>query len=200
MSGCATVPREASDLSVKLMGMISSTRDTHIATVHLYFDQKRKQIDDFIDKEWLPDFANNVFAVDAVQKEWLRVVASNDKKQRLDFLVHIGPMLQTKINDQRKKLMAPIDEAETDVVGQLNARYNSMLAANAALTGLLQAHADLGEEQQKIMSALDPGNKLPQALDEVETITAKITEVKDGYEKNSATIDKALQTIKNIKL
>lgn len=50
--GCASIPSEAPELSAALGQRISAIEDSNITLLKRFFDQKRREVDKFIEKEW----------------------------------------------------------------------------------------------------------------------------------------------------
>jgi hypothetical protein len=154
-------------------------------------DEKRKDIDQFLMTDWVPQFAKETFADSAIRVEWLRAVEGNES-DRLEFLVHMGPMLQSAINEKRQELIAPLDRAELALSRRLDDNYNEMLAMNTTLTGLLAAAADNTATQQQILRQLDPEQKLPQYLAKTDEIARLLVDRVHDYATNKPKVDSLL--------
>ena len=66
LSGCASIPPEAPELSMELGNRISAIEDAHITLLNRFFDQKRSDVDEFIEEEWVPVFAEEFFSNPAI--------------------------------------------------------------------------------------------------------------------------------------
>ena len=62
IAGCVSIPSEAPELSIELGKRISAIEESNITLIHRYFDHKREQVDNFIQEEWIPEFAKNFFS------------------------------------------------------------------------------------------------------------------------------------------
>ena len=116
----------------------------------LFFDDKRKQVDEFMANEWIPLFAKNVFETHTVEANWNEIVASDDTKERLDFIVQMGTGMQNKINQKRLELMAPLDAIEKELEQEIRDSYNSVKSANNAITSYLNSAVKVDEKQDEI--------------------------------------------------
>ena len=112
ISGCASIPPEAPVLSAELGKRISAIENSNIQLLKRFFDQKRREVDKFIENEWVPEFANQFFYNETISNTWDTIVRENDKKQRLLFLVKTGTKLQEKIKEKRLELIKPLDDLE----------------------------------------------------------------------------------------
>jgi hypothetical protein len=196
LTGCASIPREAPELSAELGGRIKETRSAHVETVRLYMEAKRTQVDKFILDEWLPRFAKDLFSQDVVVRAWEEAAATKDPALRLDFIRQLGTRVQKRLNEKRTELMAPLDEMEREILRRLDENYDEMFAMNGTLTGMLSAGAKASETQGRILRALRGEDELAQALGAVEKATALTTEGVDTYEKRRPEIEKLLQSLK----
>lgn len=61
MSGCVTIPPEAPSLSSELDRRISALENANVTLLNCQFDQKRMEVDRFIQDVWLPEFASEFF-------------------------------------------------------------------------------------------------------------------------------------------
>ena len=104
LGGCATIPPEAPELSAQLGTRISSLEAAHIRLLQEFFLEKRQRVDEFIQKVWVPMFAQEFFSDPKLDSIWKQVVQSQDPNDRLKFITLVGPKLQEKINRKRVEL------------------------------------------------------------------------------------------------
>ena len=91
ISGCASIPSEATQLSGELGKRISAIEQANINLLHKFFDLKRNEVDRFIGEEWTPEFAKTIFSKPNTKKAWETIVKEDDPEQRLKFLIFVGP-------------------------------------------------------------------------------------------------------------
>jgi hypothetical protein len=121
---CATIPRQAPALSEELGNKINSIEKSHIKLLTIFFNQKRELVDEFIVKEWIPIFATEVFNDPNISTAWDEIVKSNNKEDRLQFIILLGPKLQTQINQKRLELIQPLNDLEKECESQILNEYN----------------------------------------------------------------------------
>lgn len=192
---CATIPAAAPQLSAELTGRIQETRLAHLQAVRMYTDERRKEVDRFIENEWVPTFAKELFQQPAISAAWDDVVRSNDPVRRLEFITALGPRLQTQINAKRIELMQPLDEVERLITRHLDDHYNQMLAMNATLTGMLEAGAEASAIQQNISRRLDAENRLPDFLNTADRVVQRLLDTSTSVQQRNAQIDSLLGTL-----
>ena len=115
LAGCVSVPKEAPELSARLGKHISSIEQSHISLLNRYFDEKRLEVDRFINEDWLPVFADTFFSKPGISSVWDEVVKSKSKSERLQFILRSGPDLQAAINAQRLAMHAPLNSIEAKI-------------------------------------------------------------------------------------
>ncbi|MBB5321902.1 hypothetical protein [Marinobacter oulmenensis] len=151
LTACASIPPEAPELSSELGTRISELEKSNITLLNRFFDQKRKDVDEFIENEWVPEFANQVFSNQTIADAWDIIVSENDKKQRLLFLVKVGPRLQSKINEKRLELIQPLDDLERRIEGKIRKEYNQARAMNNSITSFLLSASEVSENRNRYL-------------------------------------------------
>jgi hypothetical protein len=193
---CASIPQAAPELSAQLASRIQESRRAHIDAVRLYMDVRRQQADDFIAREWIPAFANDVLQQPAVASAFDEAARTSDLTLRLEVIVGLGTRLQRQINAKREELMRPLDEAELLITRRLDDHYNEVLAMNSTLTGLLAAGAEATETQARIARHLDPEGKLPEYLDVADELVRELLQRTEEVDEQQAKIDSLLSRLR----
>ena len=74
-TACAKIPSEAPQLSIALGKKISSIESTHIKLLNKFFDDKREDVEQFVENEWMPIFVKKVFSNVTVEKYWNKIIS-----------------------------------------------------------------------------------------------------------------------------
>jgi hypothetical protein len=185
MNGCATIPAEAPVLSRQLGSRITAMEKSHLTLLHRFFEQKRDLVDQFLYEEWLPVFAEEFFTHPTVAHAWNTIVSEDDTAARLEFLLRVGPRLQTKINARRRELIKPLDEIEAVLEEKLRADYNQARAINNSLTSFLTSAAEVAANQSRYLERLgisdaEIGNFINQIDAAVDSLHSGVEEVGDS--------------------
>lgn len=151
LTGCASIPPEAPELSAELGKRISAIENSNITLLNRFFDQKRRGVDQFIENEWIPEFANQFFSNQTIADAWDTIVSENDKKQRLLFLVKTGPELQKKINEKRLELIQPLDDLERRIEARIREEYTQARAMNSSITSFLLSASKVTENRNRYL-------------------------------------------------
>lgn len=151
LAGCASVPPEAPELSAYLGGRINAMEAAHRTILGKFFDERKRQVDDFIAREWLPEFAADLFKDPRIAATWDQVVRSGSPTDRVNFIVILGPRIQRELNAKRLNLMRPLEELETSIAARLRSEYDEMRAINSTLTAFLQSASKVEQNRKRYL-------------------------------------------------
>lgn len=168
---CASIPKQAPELSAALGKEISVLEKSHLSLLYAYFDERRAKVDDFIETNWLPQYAVNFFSDSDIQDAWNEIVGSDDKNERLDFLLAVAPELQAVINEKRKELITPLDNIERALESALREQYNYTRSINNSLTSFLSSASKVQESQQRYLDMINiTDDKIGHAIDRTDEV------------------------------
>lgn len=188
-TGCATIPKEAPELSLELGRRISAIEVSHLALLGRYFDEKRASVDRYIDEVWIPTYSEEVMSEPAVAAIWTRVCREGTDRDRLEFLSRIGPRIQRRINEQRRSMIAPLDELERAIAAQLGREYDQTRAINGTLTSFLASAAEVDANRRRYLEMLGlHDEKVAGVLEEVDEV---VDDLSRGLEKAAEASKKA---------
>ena len=171
--GCASIPPEAPELSAELGKRISAIEDSNITLLKRFFDQKRREVDKFIEEEWVPEFAEQFFSNQTISAAWNTIVREDDKQQRLMFLVKTGPKLQKKINEKRLELIQPLDDLERRIEKQIRDEYAQARAINNSITSFLVSSTEVVENRNRYLEMVGvTDDKIGKIIDKTDNIRA----------------------------
>lgn len=195
--GCVSIPPEAPTLSAELGKRINSIEGANIKLLNRFFDQKRKNIDDFISDEWTPLFAEIIFSKPLVIKTWDMIVKENNKVDRLKFLIRMGPKLQKKINEKRLELIAPVDQLEKAIEKAIRTEYTQARAINNSISSLLISASEVSENRDRYLEMIGvTDNKIGSLIDKTDDFVSDLLSKAEGA---PSKVDKAKAFIQKIK-
>jgi len=200
ITGCATIPPEAPELSAELGNRISVMEDSNITLLHRFFDLKRKEIDKFIENEWVPTFTEEFFSNPKISQAWNTIVREDDKNQRLKFIVKTGIKLQDKINKKRLELIQPLDDLERQIEKKIRYEYAQARAMNNTLTSFLLSASKVSENRKRYLEMVGvTDEEISKIIDKTDTVvTDLLTKTTDAQEKINASKE-YLDKLKSIK-
>ncbi len=200
LTACVSVPSEAPGMSVELGKRISRIENSNIILLHWFFDQKRKDVDDFIENEWLPDFANNFFSNPGVSSVWDKLVRSDDKSERLTFIVKSGPRLQKMINKKRLELILPLDDLERRIEQGIRDEYSQIKSMNNSITSFLFSASEVAENRNRYLEMAGvTDNKISRFLDETDDAVSVLLKGAGKAQDKSGKGEEYLEKIRSIK-
>ena len=200
LSGCASIPSEAPELSGELGRRISAIEKANINLLHRFFDLKRDEVDRFIQEEWTPEFAENFFSDPKMKSAWNTIVSENDAAQRLQFLIHTGPKLQAMINKKRLEMIRPLDELERGIENKMRSEYTQARSINNTITSFLASASKVAENRQRYLDMVgvsdeDVNNIIDGVGDTVSSLLQTGENVRDKIEK----VEDYLKKLKELK-
>lgn len=197
--GCASIPPEAPELSAQLGGRITEMEAAHRRLVGSYFLEKRNRIDEFIQKEWVPELARQFFGDPVIAKTWTQVVQSADPNDRIQFILIAGPKLQATINAKRDALIQPLDQLEAAVQGRLADEYNNMRSINGSLTSFLQSAAEVDENRKRYLDMMGvKDSSLKSFVDDTDSAVSELVEKADSVELKTQQAESFAEQVKKI--
>ena len=200
MSGCASIPAEAPNLSSELGKRISSLESANVTLLNRYFDHKRAEVDRFIQEVWLPEFANEFFKKPFIADAWRTIVSENNKQQRLTFLMKTGPKLQEALNQKRIELIQPLDELERRITRNIKAEYEQAKSINNSITSFLLSAAEVSENRDRYLDMVGvSNNKLSTIIDKTDSAVSDLLSAGKKADEKINSANKFVTKIKNIK-
>ncbi len=204
LPACASIPKEAPELSVQLGNRISAIEDANLNLLHKYFDDRRSQVDKFIMEEWVPDFASEFFSDPKIESTWNEIVRSDNKRDRLEFVVRLGPKLQTKINSKRLELIKPLDDAERLLERTLREEYQQAKAINNTLTSFLVSASKVDENRNRYLNMIGiTDHKVADIIETIDSGTSALADkantIQEKEEKAKKYLDKIRIAVEKIK-
>ena len=185
LSACASIPSQAPQLSSELGGRLRALEDAHLALVHHYMDERRARVSDFIDHQWIPQFADEFFQDPAMQGAWEEVVASGSAQDRTQYLLTVAPLLLKEIESKRREMLLPLDEVERELVRRLTDEYLQAKAINNALTSFLASASQVDQSRREYLAVAgvnetDLRSFVRDADEAVESLASRERQAKDA--------------------
>ncbi|MCO7209169.1 hypothetical protein NH514_00295 [Pseudoalteromonas sp. ACER1] len=152
MNGCVSIPAEAPELSAELGKHLSQLEKANITLLNKFFDLKRQEVNRFIETEWLPTFAEEVFSVPSFQNAWDNILKNGNKADQLKFVIMLGPKLLKEMDKTRAEILKPLNELEATMEKRIRDEYIQAKAINNSLTSFLTSAAEVVESQNRYLA------------------------------------------------
>lgn len=199
LSGCASIPPEAPELSVQLGTRISSLEAAHVRLLQEFFLEKVRRVDDFVQEAWVPIFAQEFFGDPKIDAVWKQVVQSQDPKDRIRFITLVGPRLQEKINSKRIELIQPLNELEATIKNKLKSEYDQARAINNTLTAFLQSASKVEENRKRYLDMIGITDKdVDKFVNETDQAVSELVDAARSIEDRAKDAEKYREKIKEI--
>lgn len=177
VGGCASVAPESVELSYILGQDIESLHQSHRELIAHYFEALRKQVDDSIDRVFVPAYING-FVVSGK-------LMQHAQNQRADLVEAWARIAVAKIDRERQLRLQPVLEAEREARLMVDTAFDKAIRANATITAQLNSVVKTQRSQDEMLASLglkDMREKLNQSLagasDKVRRIVGEIEDAK----------------------
>lgn len=191
MSACVSIPPEAPELSAELGNQIAKIEQANLTLLQRYFDRKKQDVDNFIQNEWVPEFANQFFTEPAIADVWDQIVASGSKSDRLQFILRTSPTLQQKINRKRLQLIQPLESLERRIAAKISAEYSQAKAINNSITSLLLSASEVVENRDRYLAMVGvSSDDVTQLIDTTDSIVSDLLEAANDLDDKVAGAEK----------
>ncbi|BBE16296.1 hypothetical protein AQPE_0433 [Aquipluma nitroreducens] len=200
LTGCATIPKQSASLSEELGYKLTNIEQSHVQLLHNFFEQKRNTVEEFIVEEWIPVYSEQYFSKPSVENKWNEIVSSGNKEDRLKFITIVGPVLLNQINEQRQKLLQPLNDLEKEIEQKIRNEYNSARSINNALTSFLQSAVKVEENRSRYLEMLGvTDQKINEAIDTTDQLVKDLVKVGENAEDKTEKVNSFLSKMEEFK-
>ena len=197
---CVSIPKQAPELSDELGHQIRLIQDSHFILLDKYFEQKRNEIDAYINEIWVPTFSKNLFELEHIQTAWLHIVNSENDTDRVKFLTLVGPEIQKKINEKRGELVGPLNDLERAVKSKIAAEYNTAYSINNTLSSFLYSASKVTENRSRYLEKIGiTDDKIESAIEGTSNIVSHLVKSGVKAEESESKIREYLEKINEIR-
>lgn len=196
--GCATlfspkIPKESVMLSEELTNMIASARDSHLAIIEEYFNERRLQVDKFIDKEWAQDYMTDFVKTSGVLMD---IENAKSQEEKIKILNEFSETASNEIYKRRTSMIDTLNKIEKRLIEEIKEHYSKMLMANHSLTAHLRSVAKVTATRDELMKNLlkSPEEIIP--LDKIKSQISPIINFRGKIEELNSFVDRIDTIIK----
>ena len=145
MTACASVPKETVALSRTVGQDVVQLQSGYRETIRFSFDQMRQAGLSVIDNVWTP-----VYLRSFVTRGQLVEAAKDEQTEKIEYWARAAIKA---IDDQRKKFLDPLQEREDALVAEVDAAFDRVINANAAVTANLNSVLKVQNLQDQVLDA-----------------------------------------------
>lgn len=206
LMSCATIPKEAVELSATVGRDMAEMKSAHINLVNLYYERLLRDINRFIDDVYMPYQIQNTLADDTIKTTLLNAIESANEpdpegtKQK-ECIVHIETylqMLNEEVESYRHQKTKPIKDQQKALLKRLNESYNQIHYANSIVTGHLASVVKVHESQNEVLSKLDLKDLREKVSVKAADISDNIFELLEQSKQKDAELDKIIKEFENV--
>ena len=178
LTSCASIPKESPELSQEIGKRVAAMQSSHLQLVSKYFDLKRDKVNEVFEEEWIPAYAESFFSQDQVADYWEKLVEEDDKEERLQFLVRLGPRMLEEIRSKQAEFLEPLNTLESQIQDSLRNDYQQILAANNTLTSFLSNSSKVSQNRDRYLELFGVSQgKINTYIDEVDERSEQVMEL-----------------------
>jgi len=154
------VPHQSAELSGELGGMIRESRATHLALVDEYINERRRRVDDFMSRDWIPKFTKN-FISEAKLDQELTAAKTSDEKVQIHQEFQEAATL--RVSERRALLMNAVDEVGRLLRARIDEHYDQMGLVNQTLTAHLRSAEKVNATRDELLklAKIQPNQLIP---------------------------------------
>ncbi len=200
VTSCASIPKEAPELSENLGERIEKIELANITLLHKFFEQKRRDVDYFIEREWLPVFSEQFFSRPEIARAWAIIVREDDNPQRMKFLLKVGTKIQEKLNSKRTELIRPLDELEKSIKTIIITEYDQAKAINNSITSFLHSAAKVAENRDRYLKKIGyDDEKFTSVIDKTDAIVSGLLSKAEGANEKLVKAEGYIKKLRELK-
>ena len=173
ITGCASVPEETVTLSMTVGRDIQQLQSGYRETIRFSFSQMRKTGLSVIDDVWTPAYLKKFVATGGLVE-----AAKNGQTERVEYWARLAI---EAIDKKRREFLEPIQQRETALIADVDAAFDRVISANAAVTANLNSVLKVQGLQDRVVDLLgltDVRNAINSAIvtasDEAANATQRI--------------------------
>jgi hypothetical protein len=131
LSGCVSAPKESVELSSNIGKGILESQRSYNALLNIYFASKKTQVDQWIEKEYIPEYLANIQS--ELKKAGKSAVLSSEQ---------MADVLHDVIVERDQK-QTDLENTRLLLLTKSNEHYAALLQSNNGVTSLLQSMVDI---------------------------------------------------------
>jgi hypothetical protein len=211
-AACANVPQEAVDLSRLTGDNMAVLHESHRTLIKQHFANIRQQRLVWIDDVWAPrfiqkwiaegrlvDLATGKIVFNEARDEFVAPTRGQEQGQLLTSVHSWAQAAIEELEDKRKKLIAPVDKDELELLASVDEAFKVMFRGNAAVTAHLNSLRKVQGAQDDILEALNLKSLRTKINQGLANASAKAALGKEEMDELNADLEKTKPRIEQLK-
>lgn len=198
-TSCVTIPKEVPELSFQIGQQMDRIQAAHYNLLEAFFQGKRDQVDQFMQKVWLPKFAENFLNQPDIKAAWELARSTNKQIDILNLILLLGPELQAEINSKRLELIQPLNALQVKIKTQIESDYNLAKSMNLTLTSYLQSAQTVAANRDDFLNMMGISQEeVNTAIDQTDAAFAQLGSIGQKIEDAEATFESTKNALTGI--
>lgn len=147
--------------------MIRESRATHLALVDEYINERRRRVDDFMSRDWIPKFTKNFITEAKLDQE---LAAAKTSEEKVQIHQEFQEAATQRVSERRALLMNAVDEVGRLLRARIDEHYDQMGLVNQTLTAHLRSAEKVNATRDELLklAKIRPNQLIPFAqLDQI---------------------------------
>lgn len=195
---CATVPKEAVDLSVTVGRDLGEVHRSHRELAIRYFDRMDADIESFVTEVYRPFMIRKTiedFELVAKIQAGLQPGADPDALDVMDVYV---TEVMADLEDYRAQLRGTLLERRASVLRSIDDAYAAIQAANSVVTGHLASVRRVHEEQDALLAKAGLTGFRERFIDTTAGLSDRIAETVERGRRGEEKVDAVAESLKKL--
>jgi prophage DNA circulation protein len=188
------LPKATVEMSVLLEKQIIALETNHISITNKYFEEKKINAKEIIDKVWYPLFLEEFFKNTTVQEVWEEVSVTSDNEKKMETLKEIVQVIQEKYNVMMDSTLLPLEVSRIECITAIQKEYQKAKQMSRTISENISSVNDVQELRNQFIP-VDMGNIediMYQYMQKADGILDKVQNAINIYEKNEDKINKII--------
>ena len=198
LSACATVPKEASELSNTVGRDLEEVHRSNRALANLLFDIMEKDVNKFINEIYTPAYVKE-FALNYKLDDKVKGIVANAPQNLLPVLVRFVKLSNENIEKKRAELLDPIETQRHQVVNDIDESYRQLQAAQSIVAGHLASVRKVHDAQNELLKEVGLETVRERLAENTEKVSNRIGDLIEEAEKAEGNMDKVEEVLLKIK-
>lgn len=169
VSCTASVPKEVVELSYQMEKDLVQVKSTYISLVRQHVTLLKRQREYYLQHEWIPNLiedwiaegelislANGTKIYDDELGDF-KSVSSPQRAKQLNSIVQWASVAVEEIDAKRKELLQPLDDAEKQLIEDIERSFSLLLLGNQTITAHLNSIREVQNVQNQLLEKAEWG-------------------------------------------
>ena len=191
LASCAQVPEESVTLSEDVGSIIEELRQKNAALIVRMFDDRKAQINQFIDETYAPFVVSSAMKKAKALDRLKRLVDEGKGDRALKLMQIIVNRSLAKIQTKRTELLQPIQRQEDQVKAAFDSAFGIAIKGTETTTGLLRSVRRVHSAQDQILGELGLKDLRNTVNRDVASVSDKLANLLASARNLDTTLDEA---------